>query len=94
MGERGDFIDEGAKNIEVLALLILIKHAALWAKALEYIVDAMNLEVARQSHYWCSDAAQAECALATLAVEMGVHVVEMLTILAAVAASMAHGILE
>lgn len=94
MGEQGDFIDKSAKNIEVLVLLILIKHAALRTKALEHIVDAMNLEISWQRHHWRSDAAQAEGALATLAVEMGMHVVEMLTILAAVAASMTHGILE
>ena len=69
-------------------------RAALWTKALEHIVDAVNLEVAGQSHYWRGNATQAEGALATLAVEMGVHVVEVLTILAAVAANVTHGIFQ
>ena len=68
--------------------------ATLRTQAFEHIIDAVNLEVPWQRHHRRGDAAQAEGTLATLAVEMGVHVVEVLTLLAAVAVGVAHGILE
>ena len=71
---------------------VLPKCAALRANAFEHIIDAVNLEVAWQGDKWHRDAVQAEGAVATLAIEMCVHVVEMLAFFTTVARGVAHGI--
>ena len=93
MGEWSFFIDKRVKTIEVWASgSILLKSAALWAQTLEHVVDAMNHEIAGQCHHRCGNAAQAEGALASLAVEVGVLVVILDMAVVAVAQFVAYAV--
>ena len=67
---------------------------AVGAQALEHIVDAVYLEVARQGNQWHLSRLQTEGAPATLAVEVGMHVVDVAVILTAMAVGAANCILE
>lgn len=74
--------------------MVALKTIATGTNALEHIVDVVYLEMTWQCYHWHVDAAKAEGAMATLTIEVGVQVVEMLTLFAAVAIVVAHGILE
>ena len=67
---------------------------AVRAQALEHIIDAVDLEIPRQRHDGHLGRLQAEGPTATLAVEVGMHVVDGALVLAAMAIWTAHGILE
>ena len=64
------------------------------AKALEDVVDAVNLEITREGDDGDLGCLEAEGASAALAVEVGVHVVDVAVILAAMAVGGTDRILE
>lgn len=72
----------------------LTLNIAFRTQALEHIIDTMNLELAWQGDQRHLGRLQAEGASATLAVEVGMHVVDRAIILTAMAIGAAHGILE
>ena len=71
---------------------MVVLAGAVRANTFEHIVDTMNLKVAGKRYHGNMDATQALSAVATLTVEMGVQVVEMLAFLTTVATAVAHGI--
>ena len=81
-------------NESFCELSVIEVLTALGAQSFEHIVDAVNLEISGQRYHRCGNAAQAEGALATLAIEMGMHVVEVRALLTTVATSMTHSILQ
>ena len=63
-------------------------------EALEDVVDAVNLEIAREGDDGDLGCLETEGASAALAVEVGVHVIDVAVILAAMAVGGTHRILE
>lgn len=66
---------------------------ALRTNTLENIIDVVDHEILGQSNHRHMNAAQAESALTTLTVEMGVEVIKVLSLFSAMTRRGTHGIL-
>ena len=93
--ERLEAHDVKPTAMRILLLRTMMAHNdAFSLQSLEDVVDAMDLEVARQGDQWHLGCLQAEGLATLLAVEMGMHVIDSAIVLTAVAIGAAHGILE